>query len=125
MEKIYNKTIYEILQERGVTNCTELIKENNLNVSIQPTYNAYQYSAQKVKDHVDKLKKKNKSRPKIALELHEYLESEFIFPQAELAKRGSHVVADETLTIKGSLLRKKLKTQELTEKLFETENTVK
>jgi hypothetical protein len=41
-----------------MTNCTELIKENNLNVSIQPTYNAYQYSAQKVKDHVDKLKKK-------------------------------------------------------------------
>jgi hypothetical protein len=35
------------------------------------------------------------------------------------------VVADETLNIKGSLLRKKLKTQELTEKLFETENTVK
>ena len=125
MEKIFNKTIYEILQERGMTNCIELIKENNLNVSIQPTYNAYQYSAQKVKDHVDKLKK-TKSRPKIALELHEYLESEFIFLQAELTKRGPHVVADETLNIKGSLLRKKLKTQELkTEKLFETENTVK
>jgi phage shock protein A len=35
------------------------------------------------------------------------------------------VVADETLNIKGSLLSKKLKTQELTENLFETENTVK
>ena len=55
MEKIFNKTIYEILQERGMTNCIELIKENNLNVSIQPTDKAYQYSAQKVKDHVDKL----------------------------------------------------------------------
>jgi hypothetical protein len=29
MEKIFNKTIYEILQERGMTNCTELIKENH------------------------------------------------------------------------------------------------
>jgi hypothetical protein len=53
-------------------------------------------------------KKKSKSRPNIALELHEYLESEFIFPQAELTKRGPHVVADETLNIKGSLLSKKL-----------------
>jgi hypothetical protein len=48
-----------------MTNCTELIKENNLNVSIQPTYNAYQYSAQKVKDHVDKLKKKTRAAPKL------------------------------------------------------------
>ena len=65
MKKIFNKTIYEILQERGMTNCTELIKENNLNVSIQPTYNAYQYSAQKVKDHVDKLIKKPRAAPKL------------------------------------------------------------
>ena len=108
-----------------MTKCIELIKENNLNVSIQPTDKAYQYSAQKVKDHVDKLKKKSKSRPKIALELHEYLESECIFPQAELTKKGPHVVADEILNIKGSLLSKKLKAQELTENLFETENTVK
>ena len=57
MEKIFNKTIYEILQERGMTKCIELIKKNNLNVSMQPKDKAYQYSAQKVKDHVDKLKK--------------------------------------------------------------------
>jgi len=35
------------------------------------------------------------------------------------------VVAGESLNIKGSLLRNKLKTRELTEKLVETENTVK
>jgi len=38
-----------------MTKCIELIKENNLNVSIQLTDKAYQYSAQNVKDHVDKL----------------------------------------------------------------------
>ena len=43
--------------------------------------------------------KKTKSCPKIALEVHEYLESEFIFAQAELTKRGPHVVADEIRVI--------------------------
>ena len=51
----------------------------------------------------------------------------FIFPTADLSKRGPQIIQDGTLncdSLKSSLLSEKLKTQSLTEKLITTESLV-
>jgi hypothetical protein len=112
------------LKEGGTEKCIDFVKGKNSNVSLQPTEKAYQYPINRVKDKIEKLNK-NRHRPSVALELENYLHSQFTFPKADLSKRGPQVLVDETLNLKSSLLNEKLKTQLITETFIEVENEVK
>ena len=99
MSTFSNQVVFEFFKSHGLKECITFEKEqfnkNNQN-DVEPTDKAFEYSVKKLIEKVERLSK-NKARKQIGDELNNLLLSDFVYPKANLSKRGLQVSIDQNL----------------------------
>ena len=91
-------------------------KNTQASENLVPTNKSYEYSLNKLTTDIDKLKK-GLRRPSTKAQYDSFLNSVYIFPKADVTRRGPYTKTDESLNVKGALYSENLKAEALTEKL--------